>query len=53
LKVAMEGTTHAQNFVVTYESITPNLPRCATTARRCRAAGQTACSTSSTPASSG
>jgi asparagine synthase (glutamine-hydrolysing) len=31
-KVAIEGTTHAANFVVTYESITPNLA----TLRYCR-----------------
>ena len=33
IKAAIEGTMHDGNFVVTYESIIPNLARCASTSR--------------------
>ena len=53
IKAAIDGTSHNGNFVVTYESIIPNLARCRTTSRCCRSSGATACSRTSTRATSG
>ena len=53
IKAAIDGTMHDGNFVVTYESIIPNLVRFASTSRCCRSSGATACSTISTRATSG
>jgi asparagine synthase (glutamine-hydrolysing) len=53
LKVAIEGTTHAGNFVVTYESITPNLATLRNHRPLLQGFWSDACSTSSTPAGSG
>ena len=53
IKAAIDGTMHTGNFVVTYESIIPNLARCASTSRCSRSSGATASSTTSTRATSG
>ena len=54
IKAAIDGTMHSGNFVVTYESIIPNLVGAArTTSRCCRSSGATGCSRTSTRATSG
>ena len=53
IKAAIEGTMQDGNFVVTYESIIPNLVDAArTTSRCCRSSGARACSRTSTRATS-
>ena len=53
IKAAIDGTMHSGNFVVTYESIIPNLDGAArTTSRCCSTSGARACSRTSTRATS-
>ena len=44
IKGAIDGTLDSGNFVVTYESIIPNLVRCGTTSRCCASSGRRASS---------
>ncbi len=39
IRAAIDGTMHNGNFVVTYESIIPNWPRCGSTSRCCSSSG--------------